>query len=42
MWPSRREGFLEGGERDSEKLEREGAELVEEGESEWEVGSRGA
>ncbi len=41
MFPRCREGFLEGGERDSEKLDREGAEFVEEEEGEWEVGSCG-
>jgi hypothetical protein len=36
----RREGFREGGDRESEKLDRDGAELVEEGDGDGERGSR--
>ena len=41
MCASRREGFREGGDRDSEKLDRDGAEFVEEGDGDCGRGSRG-
>jgi hypothetical protein len=42
MWASRSELFREGGDRESERLDLEGAELVEEEEDEdWASGSRG-
>ena len=41
MCPSRREGFREGGDRESEKLDRDGAEFVEEDNGDCERVSRG-
>ena len=41
MCASRREGFREGGDRESEKLDRDGGELVEEDDRDCERGSRG-
>jgi hypothetical protein len=41
MWASRSELFREGGDRESEMLDLEGAELVEEDEEDCTGGSRG-